>query len=169
MATAKRPQNDAVDAIELLTADHKRVKALFKQYKKLAEEGASVPQRREIAEQICTELTVHAQIEEELFYPAVRKVLDEKDLIDEATVEHASAKDLIAQIQAMHPREKLYDAKVIVLGEYVDHHVKEEQNEIFKKVKDSGLDLQRLGAKLSQRKAALMSELGLGEEVPVEV
>ena len=82
-------------------------------------------------EQICEMLTVHATIEEELLYPAARDVLDEADLVDEAAVEHASAKDLIAQIQGMQPADELYDAKVTVLGEYIDHHVKEEEKEMF--------------------------------------
>ncbi|WKB54080.1 hemerythrin domain-containing protein [Eleftheria terrae] len=166
MASTQRKTSAAAgpDAIELLIADHKKVKALFKQYKKLAEEGGAAAQKRELALQICQELTVHTQIEEEIFYPAARRFLEEKDLVDEATVEHASAKDLIEQIQSMQPREKLYDAKVIVLGEYVEHHIKEEQNEMFPQIKAAGVDLQKLGAKLLQRKNALLSELGLLEE-----
>ncbi|MCW7536557.1 hemerythrin domain-containing protein [Aquabacterium sp. A7-Y] len=166
MATAKRAAAAAApDATELLMTDHKKVKALFKQYRKLADAGAPAAQKRQLALQICQELTVHTQIEEEIFYPAARRFLDEKDLLDEASVEHASAKDLIAQIESMQPREKLYDAKVIVLGEYVDHHVKEEEKEMFPKLKESGMDLQKLGNRLRQRKAALMAALGHGEEV----
>ena len=80
---------------------------------------------------ICNELTVHAQIEEEIFYPAVRKAIDDGDLMDEALVEHAGAKELISQLEAMDPEDELYDAKVTVLGEQIDHHVKEEEGEMF--------------------------------------
>jgi hemerythrin superfamily protein len=106
-------------------------------------------------------LTVHATAEEELFYPAARDALgEEEDLIDEADVEHATAKELIAQIQGSSPDDPHYDAKVKVLGEYIDHHVKEEEGEIFPKVKKGGLDTAALGAEIAQRKEELMSEMG---------
>ena len=144
------------DAIKLLTQDHKEVKALFKEYEKLCKAEADDSQKQAVAEQICEMLTVHAQIEEELLYPAAHEVLDDADLVDEATVEHASAKDLIEQIQGMQPSDELYDAKVTVLGEYVDHHVKEEEKEMFPKLKKSELDLKELGASLMARKTELM-------------
>jgi hemerythrin-like domain-containing protein len=103
-------------------------------------------------------LTVHATIEEEIFYPAARDVLPEEDLVDEATVEHATAKDLIAQIESMLPDEDLYDAKVKVLGEYIDHHVKEEEEEMFPKVRSAGLDVAAVGEQLKARQEELMSE-----------
>ena len=110
----------AADAISLLTNDHKEVKQLFKTYEKLVDDEADEEQRAMLAVQICTMLTVHATIEEEIFYPAARKALrEDEDLLDEAQVEHASAKDLIAQILAMNAGEALYDAKVKVLGEYI--------------------------------------------------
>jgi hemerythrin superfamily protein len=154
------------DAIKLLTADHAEVKKLFKEYDKLAEADADAEERQPLAEQICLLLTVHATIEEELFYPAARDVLpeDELDLVDEADVEHASAKDLIAQIQAMSPDEDLYDAKVKVLGEYIDHHVKEEQDELFPAVKKAGLDTKAVGEQLLARKEELMAEMTEGLE-----
>jgi hemerythrin-like domain-containing protein len=102
---------------------------------------------------------VHAQIEEEIFYPAAREALKEQDLIDEATVEHASAKDLIAQIEQAQAGDELFDAKVIVLGEYIKHHVKEEHNEMFPKLKKTKLDLKALGEQLAERKEALMAEM----------
>ena len=153
----------ATDAIALLKADHKEVQELFDEYEQLAkDEDASAEDRQQLAEQICAMLTVHAQIEEEIFYPAAREGVEE-DLVNEATVEHASAKELIAQIQGMSPDEELYDAKVTVLGEYVRHHVKEEEGEMFPQAKKAELDLQALGEQLHERKEALMAEMGLAE------
>jgi hemerythrin superfamily protein len=149
------------DAIKLLTADHKEVKALFKDYEKLVKDEADDEEKQALAEQICMMLTVHATAEEELFYPAARDALgEEEDLIDEADVEHATAKELIAQIQGSSPDDPHYDAKVKVLGEYIDHHVKEEEGEIFPKVKKGGMDTAALGAEIAQRKEELMSEMG---------
>jgi hemerythrin superfamily protein len=159
-SSSAKPAGD--DAIALLTADHKDVKALFKQYDKLAESDADSEEKQALAQEICTMLTVHATVEEEIFYPAAREVLGEdEDLVDEADVEHASAKDLIAQIEDSGPDEDaLFDAKVKVLGEYIDHHVKEEEGEMFPKVKKAKLDTAALGAEIAARKAELMSELG---------
>lgn len=124
------------------------------------EKTRSEDRKGAIAEQICRELTVHTQIEEEIFYPAARGVLRQEDLIDEATVEHQSAKDLIAQIESGNPGDDLFDAKVKVLGEYIKHHVKEEQNEMFPQVKKTRLDLRALGEQLQARKAELMQRGG---------
>jgi hemerythrin superfamily protein len=155
---ATRPQ----DAVQLLTADHREVKALFKQYQKLADGDAEASERPALAETICDMLTVHATIDEEIFYPAAREALDEDgdDLLDEAEVEHASAKDLIAQIKDMGPDDDLYDAKIKVLGEYIDHHVQEEESEMFPKTKKSDMDLVELGAELHTRKSELTAEIG---------
>jgi hemerythrin superfamily protein len=149
------------DAIKLLTADHKEVKALFKEYEKLVKDEAEDEEKQALAEQICMMLTVHATTEEELFYPAAREALGEdEDLVDEADVEHATAKELIAQIQGSSPDDPHYDAKVKVLGEYIDHHVKEEEGEMFPKVKKAGLDTAALGAEIALRKEELMAEMG---------
>jgi len=109
-------------------------------------------------ETICNELTVHAQIEEEIFYPAMREAFEHADLIDEAAVEHASIKQLVEELQGMGPGEGPYAAKVKVLGEYVRHHVKEEEGEIFPKARKSKLDLVVLGKQLQSRKQELQSE-----------
>jgi len=147
------------DAIKLLRADHTEVKKLFGEYEKLAKAEAPADEREALALDICNKLTVHAQIEEEIFYPACRDVLEDKDdLLDEATVEHASAKDLIAQLQSSSPDDDLYDAKVKVLGEYIDHHVKEEQNELFPKVRPK-LDRKELGEQLQARKQELLARI----------
>jgi hemerythrin superfamily protein len=143
------------DAIKLLTEDHNKVKKLFKEFKKLAEKNDEEG-KEELATQICKELTVHAQLEEEIFYPAVRAAIDDDDLMNEAMVEHGSAKDLIAQIQSMRASDPMYDAVVTVLGEYINHHVEEEQNEMFPKAQKSDMDLEELGVEIAERKKALM-------------
>jgi len=167
MATAKkaaaRPLATATaaktDATALLARDHAEVKKLFKQYEKLADAEAEGEERQALAERICAMLTVHATIEEEIFYPAAREADVEDDLLDEAEVEHASAKDLIAQIQSMSPDDELYDAKVKVLGEYVDHHVQEEEGEMFPKCRRAKMDLAGLAQALAERKSELMAEM----------
>ena len=153
--TGERRRARAQDAIALLRADHRKVQDLFDQFEKARGDD----RKAALAQEICSELKVHAQIEEEIFYPAARDALKEKDLIDEATVEHASAKDLIAQIEEAQAGDELFDAKVIVLGEYIRHHVKEEHNELFPKLKKTKLDLKALGEQLAERKEALMAEM----------
>lgn len=152
------------DAVDLLDADHIAVKKLFTSYKKLCDQDAAPEEKQEIAEQICRELTVHAQIEEEIFYPQVRDAIDDDPLLDEAEVEHGTAKDLIAQISDMSPEDDLYDAKVIVLGEYIDHHVQEEREEMFVKARKAKLDLMAIGEELSQRKMELMESMADSEK-----
>jgi hemerythrin superfamily protein len=149
----------ARDAIALLKADHKEVNDLFQEYEELADAEADGEERQALAEQICDMLTVHATIEEEIFYPAARESDVESDLLDEAEVEHASAKDLIAQIKSMAPEDDLYDAKVKVLGEYINHHVQEEEGEMFPKCRKAKMDLATLGSELESRKSELMGEL----------
>jgi len=161
-ATARAAQSDAT---LLLTRDHNEVKKLFKEYEKLADAEADGEERQELAAQICTMLTVHATVEEEIFYPAAREAEVESDLLDEAEVEHASAKELIAQIESMGPDDELYDAKVKVLGEYVDHHVQEEEGELFPQCRKADMDLAELAQQLAERKAELMEELGAVEAV----
>ena len=139
------------DAIALLTADHKRVKKMFKQFDKMKEDGASAD-KQALAQQICAELTLHAEVEEQIFYPATREAIDDDDMLNEAEVEHASAKDLIAQIESGDPSDPLWDAKVTVLGEYVDHHVQEEEEEMFKKARKAKMDLEALGQQIAAMK-----------------
>ena len=142
------------DAIALLKADHEAVSQLFAEYEKTR----SVSNKKALVAEICTALSVHAQIEEEIFYPAVKAALKDKLLVPEATVEHASVKDLIAQIEGVEPDGEMYDAKVKVLSEYVKHHVKEEHNEMFPKAKASSLDMLELGARMAARKEDLMAQ-----------
>ena len=157
--TARKAERSAAkpaDAIKLLKSDHKEVKAYFKQYESLEDET----EKQALADKICRALTVHALIEEEIYYPAARAAIDDDDLLDEAEVEHASAKQLIAEIQAMTAADRLFDAKVTVLGEYIDHHVEEEETEMFPESRESELDLKGLGAQMAKRKAELMAQAG---------
>ena len=148
------------DAIALLMADHKKVKALFSEFDKLKDDGAD-EDKAAIVAQICNELKIHTAIEEEIFYPAVRKAIEDSDLMDEALVEHAGAKDLIAQLEAAAVDDDLYNAKVTVLGEQIDHHVKEEESSMFPKAQKAKVDTAALGVKMTKRKTALMEEMGV--------
>ena len=150
------------DALALLRADHQTVQGLFDKFEKARGED----RKNSLAQQICSELKVHAQIEEEIFYPAVRGAIRDEDLLDEATVEHQGAKDLIAQIEGADAGDDLFDAKVTVLGEYVKHHVKEEQNEMFPQVRKTKLDLRELGERLMARKEELKAGGSAGRKSP---
>jgi len=152
----KEQQTPGQDAIELLMADHHRVAKLFAEFDALADDGTDEAKSALVA-QICQELTVHTAIEEELFYPAIRKAIEDDDLMDEALVEHAGAKALVAQLRAAHPDDELYDAKVTVLGEQIEHHVEEEEGSMFAQAKGSGIDTLSLGAALLKRKAELLA------------
>jgi hemerythrin superfamily protein len=143
------------DAIGMLRADHTAVSQMFADYEKTR----SIPKKKALVAQICTALTVHAQIEEEIFYPEVKAALKDKLLVPEATVEHTSVKDLIAQLEGVEPDGEMYDAKVKVLSEYVKHHVKEEQNEMFPKAKATSLDMVDLGSRMTARKDELMAQV----------
>jgi hemerythrin superfamily protein len=147
---------EAEDAIGLLEQDHRDVEQFLDQFEQ-AEDNQT---KQQLARQICLALTVHSEIEEKQFYPAARRQGEEEigELLDEAEVEHASAKQLIAQIESMTPRDKLFDAKVKVLGEYVKHHVKEEENELFPKVRDTDMDLVGMGKKLKELKMSLLKQ-----------
>jgi hemerythrin superfamily protein len=152
-ARAGKQQN----AIDLLRSDHQEVTKLFEQFEKTNDGSAK---KADIVEKICKALEVHAEIEEEIFYPAARGALEENDenVMDEAEVEHSSIKALVEQLEDAHPGDELFDAKVKVLCEYVMHHVKEEEGQMFPKVKKTGLDLDDLGQELAQRKAELMAQ-----------
>jgi len=147
---APKPQN----AIALLRADHKKVSELFEQYEK----ARSAEKKTTIVARICTELGVHAQIEEEIFYPAVKQALKDKELVPEALVEHGSLKSLIAQVEGVEPDGEMFDAKIKVMSEFVKHHVKEEQEEMFPKAQKTALDMDELGLQLAQRKEQLLIE-----------
>jgi hemerythrin-like domain-containing protein len=159
---AKRVAKKTPDAIAILRADHALVSRLFSEYEKTR----SVPKKKALVAQICTELNVHAQVEEEIFYPAFKAALRDKKLVPEATVEHATLKDLISQVEGREPDGEMFDAKITVLSEYVKHHVKEEQNEMFPKAKSSKLDMDALGAKILVRKAELKPQMAAKAQRP---
>jgi hemerythrin superfamily protein len=150
--TKANGRSAATDAIALLKADHRTVEELFEEFE--GAKGAKAKQR--IANQVCLELIVHAQIEEEIFYPAVKDAVEE-DIYTEAHVEHDGAKVLIAEILAGNPDDEFYDASVKVLSEMIKHHVKEEEQRdgMFAQVKQGDIDLDALGEQLAQRKADL--------------
>jgi hemerythrin superfamily protein len=151
--TTKKTAGKPKDAISLLKADHKAVDALFADFEKTR----SAARKKALVQKICTELSVHAQIEEEIFYPAVKAALKDKKLIPEAVVEQATMKELIGQVEGVEPDGEMYDAKVMVLCEYVKHHVKEEHGQMFPKAKTTKLDMMALGAQLAARKEALLA------------
>lgn len=157
-ATATQPASrrsaSGPDAITLLKEDHKKVSGLFKEFDK-----ASEARKEAIAKEICTELTVHATIEEEIFYPEAREFLDDdkgEDLLDEAEVEHEGIKGLVEKIKASGAKDALFEAQVTVLKEYVEHHVEEEETEMFPKLRKTKFDAREVGARLDERKKELM-------------
>jgi hemerythrin superfamily protein len=152
---ARSTRRSAPNAISLLTDDHAKVRKMFKQFERMKAKAGDA-EKAELVEKICMELTLHTQVEEEIFYPAAREAIEEQDLLDEAEVEHASAKELISQLQSMEPGDELYDAKVTVLGEYVEHHVKEEEKQMFPKVRKAKLDLEGLAEQIQERKQQAM-------------
>jgi hemerythrin superfamily protein len=163
-ATSKAASDAPRDAVALLKQDHRTVEELFDRF-----EDADDDELQAIAERACQLLTVHAQIEEEILYPAAKESFEDEeelDLVNEANVEHQSAKDLIAKIEGMTPDDEEYKATVKVLGEYIKHHVKEEEGELFPALKKTELDLKEMGARLGERKMELMQELGIEDETP---
>ena len=157
------PGSDSESALLILMEDHKRVRKLFADFKKFkqSQDGADA-EKADLVRQICQELLIHAQVEEEIFYPAVREAIADQDIMDEADVEHDGAKNLIEQIQAMDADESHFDAKVKVLGEMIDHHVTEEREKMFPQARKSGLDLKAMVPQLEERKAQVKQELSEG-------
>ncbi|WKB54247.1 hemerythrin domain-containing protein [Eleftheria terrae] len=155
-----RNSSARAEVIEMLKEDHKRVKKAFRDFSKLDPEND--PQAcQQLADQICTDLQLHARLEEEVFYPAARSGMDEPELIEEAEVEHASAKWLIEQLRTMSPDNPRFAATVTVLGEYVKHHIKEEEGDIFEKLSRSRIEWEALLEEMHERRTELMVEMGL--------
>lgn len=143
------------DAIALLKADHREVEKLFKEF-----ESAKDDSRKEkLAGQICNELRVHTRIEEEIFYPESREFLKDEEIVNEAIVEHQSAKELIEQIEGLSPSDEMYEAKMTVLQEMIEHHVEEEEKEFFPQVQKSDMDTKEVGERLESRKKELKAQM----------
>ena len=142
------------DAVALLKADHEAVSQLFAEYDK----NGTNAQKKALVAKICTALTMHTQIEEEMFYPAVQTALKDKLLVPEARFEHTGMKDLIAQLQGMEPDGGMYDARVMVLLEHLKHHVTEEQHDVFPKAKATSIDMTDLGSRMAARKDELLAQ-----------
>jgi hemerythrin superfamily protein len=164
-ATPSTRSTDApLDAIALLKQDHRAVEALFEEF-----EEADESEQSELATRICQMLTVHAQIEEEYLYPQAKEAFgeEEDEMVYEAEIEHGSAKELIAKIEASTPDDPQFKPLVKVLSEYIKHHVKEEEKEMFPSLKETELDLKELGSQMTQRKLELMEQMGIeAEEAP---
>ena len=155
---------EGTSALDLLRRDHQEVDKMFQQYEEI-KDGAGDDEKENLVAQICDALTVHAQIEEQIFYPAARHALGEqegKDLLDEAAVEHQTLKDIIGRLEAAPTNDPLYDAGVKVLSEYVKHHVKEEENELFPKIRSSDIDVMTIGRELEARKQQLQGRTRRG-------
>lgn len=147
------------DALEMLKDDHRQVEALFKQYEQLAS-GDDVAAKEAIATDICEKLTIHAQMEEEVFYPAARQVLDKQQIIDEAEEDHADAKELIAELEEMSAEDDAYDRTVKSLSDAIAHHVEEEEGEMFTKLRQAGMETESIGERMAKWKQEIMDELG---------
>ena len=152
-------KSSEMDAIELLMQDHRKVQKVFKAFEK-SREDMDDAEKGGMVRQCCIELKIHTQLEEEIFYPAARDAIDDDELVDEAEVEHASAKQLIDELEGMEPGDDMYDARFTVLGEYVNHHIKEEEHSLFPEVKKAKLDLEELGRRMMQMKEKLQAEMG---------
>ena len=150
-------------ALDLLMTDHKNVMKMFEQFEKMRKDGDD-ESKQTLVERACAALTLHTRLEEEIFYPTARETLQEPDLLDEAEVEHALAKQLITELNAMQPGDDLYEAKFTVLGEYIKHHIQEEEKEIFPKMKKAGAGLEGMGEEMRHRKIELREELGMPAE-----
>jgi hemerythrin superfamily protein len=152
-----KTRSKAINAIDLLKEDHEKVKKAFKQFEKM--DRADIESCRELVERVCAELRVHTTLEEEIVYPALREAIEDEDIMNEAAVEHETAKMLIEQLENMEPDDPNYFATFTVLGEYVMHHVKEEEGEMFPQAKNAkALDLEALGEQMKARKEELSAE-----------
>ena len=154
---SKERQQASRNAFDVLEQDHREVEEWFDEYDELKDSDED--DKADLAKKICFALKVHAQIEEEIFYPRAREASQNNDLIDEALVEHSTVKNLIGEIEAMEVGDELYDAKVRVLGEMVKQHIKEEEEELFPELQSTKMDLDAVGKELAERKQELMAEM----------
>jgi hemerythrin-like domain-containing protein len=151
-----KSKKSSVNAITLLKEDHAKVKKAFREFEKMDKEDTEKLQA--LVATVCEDLKAHTTIEEEIFYPAVRAEIEDDDLMNEAKIEHQSAKELIAQLEALEPSDPLYVPSFTVLSEYVKHHIEEEEGEMFPEVRKLDLDLKQLGEQMKERKDELVAE-----------
>lgn len=147
------------DALALLRAGHDKIRSLLRQFEALSSDADDEQCKADLVDEICYELTIHSMIEDEIFYPAVRAAIDDDDLMDEAEVEHAGARDLIGQLEVMYPGDDHFDATITVLGEEIEHHIDKEESDIFVAARASGIDLDALGEQMAARKDELDRDL----------
>ncbi|MBC7685032.1 MAG: hemerythrin domain-containing protein [Bdellovibrionales bacterium] len=159
MANQGKKASATPDALELLKADHEKVKSLFREFESLKGNDDEDERKSELVDEICYELTVHTMIEEEIFYPVLRSAVDDDDMMDEAEVEHAGARELISQLEVMYPGDDHFDATVTVLGEEIAHHIDKEESDMFEAARDAGIDLDDLAEQLMARKEELDEDL----------
>jgi hemerythrin superfamily protein len=155
-AVPKSRTKTTMDAIDMLKQDHDKVEKAFKDFEKMDRQDTQACRR--LIETVCEDLKLHTTLEEEVFYPAVREAIDDEDPMNEAAVEHETAKMLIEQLENMGADDPNYYATFTVLGEYVRHHIKEEQGEMFPAAKKAKLDLVALGERMRARKEELAGE-----------
>lgn len=143
------------DAIQLLKADHREVERLFKDFQKARGED----RKQQLSERICMELMIHTEIEEEIFYPQCREVLGDDEIVNESLVEHQAAKDLIGEIRGMAASDEMFDARMQVLQEQIEHHVDEEEKKLFPQIQKTDMDLKGVGRQLAERKEELQAQM----------
>ncbi|MFP5393920.1 MAG: hemerythrin domain-containing protein [Gammaproteobacteria bacterium] len=160
MSQQSKPQyQSTLDALDLLQADHNRVKFLFSEFDSLRGMDDEDERKARLVDEICYELTVHSMIEEELVYPRARAVIDNDELMDEADIEHSGALELVSQLEVMYPGDDHYEATVSVLAEEIAHHIEKEEDEMFPAMRASGIDLVELAADIRARKDELDEDI----------
>lgn len=159
MASPGKRQDGPADALALLRHDHDRVRQLFAEFERLRGIEDEDEHIADLVDDICYELTLHAIVEEELFYPLLRAGDDDDEMLDEAEVEHAGVRELVSQLETMYPGDEHFEATVAVLAEEVEHHVAREEAEIFEAARASGIDLVALGRRIEARRRELDEDL----------
>jgi hemerythrin-like domain-containing protein len=152
-------RNKAPDALALLKDEHETIRGLVRDFERIKGRDDEDARKAELVDQICYELTLHILLEESTFYPALRAAIDDDELLDEAEVEHAGARDLIGELEVMFPGDDHFDATVTVLGEEIERHFEKEETELFAAARRAGLDLDALGEQMAERKQALEEDL----------
>jgi hemerythrin superfamily protein len=153
----------AVDAVALLIKDHEKAKKAFEEFEK-SKDKMGDEEKLALVKQVCADLMIHMEIEEKVFYPSVGERIDDEDMMNEAKVEHSSAKDLIAQLGKLKPDDPMFDAKFAVLGEQIEHHVDEEEKEMFPQARQKGADMAALGKRLQSARMKAREAHGLPPE-----